>query len=132
MALRFETRAGDVSYRLYADGNRNGVRAADISAGVDRAIGPGERLGDLFAGVTFARDPSTPPIDGAGDAGSSTDPIRFGASNLASFTPSGTATAGTAYLAGRGPAQCAVRVLGVTGRVRLLCYRPADGQWTAP
>jgi hypothetical protein len=33
------------------------------------------------------------------------------------------------YVRGRGGQQFAVRIFGQTGRVRLLQYRVADGQW---
>jgi hypothetical protein len=53
------------------------------------------------------------------------DPIRFGRSNMVSFSPEGTATPGTFYLAGE-YFQAAVRVNGMTSRVRVLVYR---GRW---
>jgi hypothetical protein len=47
-----------------------------------------------------------------------------------SFTPSGTATSGTIYIRGRDGSQFAVRVLGATGRTRVLRYLPARKEWT--
>jgi hypothetical protein len=46
------------------------------------------------------------------------------------MTPDGTATAGTLYLHGR-RSQFAVRILGTTGRVRVLEYRAEQHQWLA-
>jgi hypothetical protein len=63
--------------------------------------------------------PAPPPDSGILDT---EDPIRFGRSNILSFSPLGTATPGTFYLAGEG-VQAAVRVTGPSARVRLLVCR---------
>jgi hypothetical protein len=65
--------------------------------------------------------PAIPPERGVltGDA------IRFGRSDILSFSPLGTATPGTFYLSGDG-AQAAVRVTGGSARVRLMIWR---GSW---
>ena len=62
--------------------------------------------------------PAIPPDTGF----LSGDPIQFGSSDLLSFSPIGTATAGTFYLAGEG-AQAAVRVTPGSARVRLMICR---------
>ena len=51
------------------------------------------------------------------------DALRIGGSELLSFSPTGTATSGTLYLAGRTGLQYAVRVLGATGRIRTVDLR---------
>ena len=48
---------------------------------------------------------------------------------LFSFTPLGTSSSGTFYLTARDGSRFAVRVLGATGRARLLHYVPASGEW---
>jgi len=125
-AIRFERLAdGNVQYAVYADGNSNGVRSEDIRSGRDRLVSgpfpltggaPGVRVG-INEGV-----PAIPPDDGdlAGD------PVRFGRSDILSFSPIGTATPGTFYLAGD-VAQAAVRVNGGSARVRLMVWR--GGKW---
>jgi prepilin-type N-terminal cleavage/methylation domain-containing protein len=125
-AIRFERQPdGDVQYAVYADGNSNGVRSEDIRSGRDRLVSgpfpltggaPGVRVG-INEGV-----PAIPPDDGdlAGD------PVRFGRSDILSFSPVGTATPGTFYLAGD-VAQAAVRVNGGSARVRLMVWR--GGKW---
>ena len=65
--------------------------------------------------------PAIPPDRGT----LSGDPIRFGRSDILSFSPLGTATPGTFYLVGDG-AQAAVRVTGGSARVRLMVWR---GNW---
>jgi hypothetical protein len=101
------------------------VRRADITRGRDVCT-PAVTLSDLYTGVAIAVDASLPDPDGG--PGSS-DPVRFGASDLASFTPAGTATAGTVFLRTSGGVQFAVRVAGVTARTRVLRYESGRRQW---
>ena len=54
------------------------------------------------------------------------DPVRFGRSNMLSFSPLGTATPGTFYLTNE-RVQAAVRVSPGSGRVRLMVYQ--GGKW---
>jgi prepilin-type N-terminal cleavage/methylation domain-containing protein len=127
-AIRFEVDSGGSStFSLYVDGNYNGVLATDIRSGTDRRIegpfrldggAPGVRVG-ILPGV-----PAIPPDSGTLDT---SDPIRFGRSNMVSFSPDGTATPGTFYLAGEG-IQAAVRVNAMTSRVRLMVCRKG-GRW---
>jgi hypothetical protein len=125
-AIRFERRPDGVYYSLYVDGNANGIATGDIAGGIDSLIeGP-------FLLTTGAPDvkvailpgtPAIPPDSGLLDTG---DPIRFGRSDTLSFSPLGTATPGTFYLAGVG-AEAAVRVTPATARVRIMVCR--GGRW---
>ena len=125
-AIRFERRAGGgVFYAVYADGNANGVLSADIAKGVDRRVAGPFPLWGANAGVRVAINPGVPALPP--DRGLlSGDPVRFGRSDILSFSPLGTATPGTFYLAGD-VAQAAVRVTGGSARVRLMIWR--GGRW---
>ena len=125
VGLHFETVAGDVVFRPYADGNGNGVRTAEIRSGVDPALGPAERIGDTHTGVRFGLLPGIPDLEGV--AGSA-DGVRIGGSGILSLSPTGGATSGTLYLHGR-RRQYAVRILGATGRVRVFHYDSGARQW---
>jgi hypothetical protein len=59
-----------------------------------------------------------PSLDGGPPLSEGADPVRIGGSILA-FSPTGSGTSGTLYLASADRRQFAVRVLGATGRVRL-------------
>ena len=120
VAIRFGDGSSAYEFTVYVVGNRNGVRTRDIERQVDRPLGRSERLRDNFPGVTIGLLP---------DIGIARDPVQIGASSLMTFTPSGTATSGTVYIRGRGPVQYAVRVLGVTGRTRVLRYEAETGVW---
>jgi prepilin-type N-terminal cleavage/methylation domain-containing protein len=121
-AIRFEKREGVDYYSTYQDGNGNGVRAVDITAGIDRRISGPLRLDANTSGVRVGINPGVPappPETGTLDP---SDPIRFGPSNMLSFSPLGTATPGTFYLAGQ-TLQAGVRVTGGSSRVRLMVCR---------
>ena len=110
MALRFAAEAGRPAFATYVDGNHNGVRSTDIETGIDTRLEPPLALSDLFPGVTISSS-------------------SFGPSGILSFTPAGTATPGTLYLLGRDGSRYAVRVLGATGRTRVLQYDAATREF---
>jgi hypothetical protein len=120
-AIRFESGPAGDTYSIYVDGNGNGVRSAEIRTGTDRLVeGPFPLTGGApSVHVGFLPSvPAVPPARGT----LSGDPIRFGRSNMLSFSPLGTATPGTFYLAGDG-VQAAVRVTPGSARVRLMIWR---------
>jgi hypothetical protein len=125
-AIRFEQTPAGAFVSVYQDGNHNGVLSADISRGTDKRISGPRRLDSGASSVRIAIHPGTPappPDRGLLDT---RDPIRFGRSEMLSFTPLGGATPGTFYLAGEG-VQAAVRVTGDSSRVRVMIYR--KGAW---
>jgi prepilin-type N-terminal cleavage/methylation domain-containing protein len=130
VGLRFEPRGASIVVVAYSDGNGNGVRTADIARGVDLPLGPAERLEDLFGEVGYGLlDNVVDPDTGSAISG---DPIRLGSTDILSFAPSGSATSGTIYVRGAGRQQCAVRVLGGTGRVRMMRFDARTRRWAAP
>lgn len=126
VALRFQPATPDYLFTSFVDGNGNGIRSADIAGGIDLAVGVPRRLCDEFASVHFGLEIGRPDVDGVRNA--SADGVRIGASRILSLSPDGTATSGTLYLQGR-RAQYAVRILGATGRTRVLKYDTGAGTW---
>ena len=118
VALRFEETASGIAFRMYLDGNGNGIRAADIAANVDPPLDSPMLLSDQFPGVAIAV---------SGSAGS--DPVRLGSTNILSFTPLGTSTTGSIYVRGREQSQYVVRILGTTGRTRIQRFVEQLGAW---
>jgi hypothetical protein len=121
VAIRFDR--DPLGYRMatYMDRNHNGVRTRDIEAGIDPQVEAPVRLFQLFPGVDFAL-----VLEGRAD-----DPIQLGNTTLLSFGPTGTASSGSVYVRGRDGSQYAVRVLGATGRTRLLRYDDRRHAWSA-
>jgi type II secretion system GspH-like protein len=116
VALVFVADADTYTVAAYSDGNGNGVRTRDIAAGIDPLVEAPVRFSDLFPHVSlFLSDPPEAPAPDA--------------TVLMSFSPVGTASSRTLYVRGRDHSQYAVRVLGATGRTRLLRYVDATQQW---
>ena len=126
VAIQFTQVGSGYTYAAYRDGNHNGVRTREIQSGADPPVGSAERLPDHFAAVDFGVQAGLPAVDGGALPGG--DPIKLGASNLASFSSNGTATAGSVYVRGR-HAQYVVRIFGTTGKVRILKFDRAANQW---
>jgi prepilin-type N-terminal cleavage/methylation domain-containing protein len=131
VGLRFVAAGGAFAMRAYADGNRNGLRSAEIASGVDPPLGLPDRLDELFPGVSFGFIPGASLIDGTA-VSPGDDPIRLGTTNTVIYSPLGTSSSGTVYVRGRGRWQFAVVVLGATGRGRVLEFDPVARKWTAP
>lgn len=128
-AIRFERGADDTwFYALYADGNHNGVLSADIKRGLDRRVGEPRRLDAGAPGVFVGIHPNVPAVPPDSGTLDPARPVQFGSAAMLSFSPLGTATPGTFYLAGEAR-QAAVRVTPGTARVRLLVWS-GGRQWT--
>jgi hypothetical protein len=126
VGLLFDRVGSRWTFRVCVDGNGDGVRRAQVSAGTDACLDGPIVLERLFPGLEVAVEEHLPGPDG--EAGSA-DAVRFGRSDLASFSPEGNATAGTLFLRSRLGRQYAVRVGNVTGRIRLLRYDPGTRAW---
>jgi hypothetical protein len=129
VALRFEPVGRDYRFGEYVDGNGDGVRTADIGSRVDPELSRPRMLRDEFPDVFFGLLPGVPDLNGSRSA-SRGDGVRLGAGRILTMGPDGTATSGTLYLHGRNQ-QYAIRVLGATGRTRLLRFDQGTGQWIA-
>lgn len=125
--LRFEGSTPDYRITSVEDGNGNGLRTLEILRGIDRTLSEPERLDGHFSGVAFGILDDVPEADGG--PATSADGVRLGVSKILSLNGDGTATSGTLYVHGRQRTQYAVRVLGVTGRVRVLKFDFAIGRW---
>jgi hypothetical protein len=129
VALVFQWSGRDFRFAMFADGNYDGVRAADMAAGIDRQVSAWVLIGDQFPRAAFGIVPGvSDPDSGAMLTGS---PLKLGGSSVLSFGPAGSATSGTVYLRGPAEQQYAVRLLGATGRSRLLRFNFRERRWTA-
>lgn len=131
VGIQFVGKSDGDWFRTYVDGNRNGVRSRDISQGLDQPISAEERLDHRFTGVGFGIHPGVIGLD-TGERFDVNDPIQIGPSTIMSFSPNGSTTAGTVFIRGGSGNQFAVRVLGATGRTRILAFNFADGTWRTP
>lgn len=130
VGIRFDCDNAGYGWTVYADGNGNGVRSADIAGGIDVPLGGRTSMPATIPGVDFGAVAGVPQWDSAIAVGD--DPIRLGSSDLLSFSPDGTSSSGTVYLMGRGGHMWAVRVLGATARIRLGHFDRARQAWVLP
>jgi type II secretory pathway pseudopilin PulG len=124
-AIVFDGLAPEVGWRLCEDGDRDGVSRADINSGADPCEALSQPLSYRFSKVGVGYLPGVPSPDGELNA----PPLKFGAAQMATFTPAGTSSSGTIAILGAGSAQWAVRVSGVTGRTRTLRFDPGSKVW---
>lgn len=127
VGMAFQPAGTGFRYGTFADGNRNGLRAADISQGVDQQVTPWESLNDHFPGAAFGILPQVTDPDTGSPVGG--NPLKLGGSSLLSFGPSGGATSGTLYVRGSSRQQYAVRILGATGRSRVMRFDFLARRW---
>ena len=110
VALRLTGTPRDATLATVVDGNRNGVLQADILTGIDAPAATSAVLASLFRDIRFS------PVSAAG--------------TVLSFSPIGTSSSGTITVEGRNGARFGVRLLGTTGRARVLRYDWTDGAWS--
>jgi len=114
-------------YRLYKDGNGNGIRKKDIENNIDKPLTGYRRIEfteHIKPGILSKnlREPETNE-----KINNPEDPIKFGGSNICSFSPYGASTPGSIYFTDKKKLQGVVRVYPTSGKIRILYYR--QGNW---
>lgn len=129
VAVRLAVVDDRTAVQLFVDGNGNGVLQKDIDRHVDLQLTAQEWLDDHARDVSLRINQDIDEVSGGTPLAPGDDPLRIGNTALLSFSPLGSATSGTLYVAAhRGP-QMAIRVYGPTGRVRVLMFDAQARQW---
>jgi hypothetical protein len=129
VAVRIELVGERTQLRLYADGNGNGVLQRDIDRGIDAPLTPQVWLDEQTRDISLRVNQAITDVGGSSAIEPGDDPLRIGNTSLLAFSPLGSATSGTLYVAAhRGP-QLAIRVFGATGRVRVLMFDAQTRRW---
>ena len=132
VGVKWISNAGDLVLSVYQDGNGDGVRTADIKKGIDRLVAGPYWLGARYPGIDFSFVPGMNGTDPSGDPiGNLADPIRFGKSNICSFSPVGHASPGTVYLSNRKKRQAAVRVTPANAKIQIWTWHGKKMKWIA-
>jgi hypothetical protein len=130
VGLKFRKNGDRYEWALYADGNGNGVRTADIASGVDKYLGayyPWTRNDALPGIMTGTRVPD--PSDPGHYLDRIEDPVRFNNSDICSFSPMGESTPGSIYIWDSHDGMAVLRVFGRTAKLRSLYYRRGEKDW---
>ncbi|MEO8190296.1 MAG: GspH/FimT family pseudopilin [Acidobacteriota bacterium] len=128
VGLKFLRNGDRYEWTIYADGNGNGVRTADIARGIDRPIARFEWTHQDVHPMIL-RDIRVPDPAGSGFLDRTDDPIRFNGSDICSFSPIGESTPGSVYLSDGRNRMAVVRVFGRTAKMRTLYYRRGERTW---
>ena len=129
VAVRLELVGDRTQFRLFSDGNGNGVLLRDIDRGIDPPLAPPEWLDAQARDISLRVNQTITDVSGTLTIEPGDDPLRIGSTSLLTFTPVGSATSGTLYVAARQGPQMAIRVFGATGRVRVLMFDAQARQW---
>lgn len=129
VALQIDVSGGRTCFRLFVDGNGNGVLQRDIDSGTDPAIGGVEWLDQHARGVALRINQTVPDIGGGPPLKPGDNPLRIGRTSIVAFSPLGSSTSGTLYLAAPQGPQVAIRLYGATGRTRVLTFNRTDYRW---
>ena len=129
VAVRIELVGERTQLRVYVDGNGNGVLQRDIDRGIDAPLTPQVWLDEQIPDMSLRVNQTITDVGGSSTIKPGDDPLRIGNTSLLAFSPLGSATSGTLYIAAhRGP-QMAIRVFGATGRVRVLMFDAQTRLW---
>ena len=130
VGVKWISSGGDLVLSVYQDGNGNGVTTADIRTGVDRLVGGPYWLRGKYPGISFSFVPGFDGLDpGGAPIGSVTDPLRFGRSDICSFSPIGKASPGTVYLSNKKRRQAAVRVTPANAKIQSFTRHGKSLKW---
>ncbi len=129
VAVRVELMDGRTAVQLFTDGNGNGVLQRDIDRRIDPPLTGREWLDEHGREVSLRINQPVTDVAGATALEAGDDPLRIGNTSLVSFSPLGSSTSGTMYVAARRGPQMAIRIYGATGRMRVLMFDAQARQW---
>lgn len=130
VGVKWISSGGDLVLSVYQDGNGNGVTTADIKKGVDRLVAGPYWFRSKYPGISFSFVPGFDDLDpGGAPIGPLTDPLRFGRSDICSFSPLGKASPGSVYLSNRKRRQAAVRVTPANAKIQIFTWHGKSLKW---
>jgi type II secretory pathway pseudopilin PulG len=130
VGVKWTSGGGDLVLSVYQDGNGDGVTTADIKKGIDRLVAGPYWMHGKYPGITFSFVPGFNGLDPDGaPIGSLTDPLRFGRSDICTFSPIGKASPGSVYLSNRKRRQAAVRVTPTNAKIQIFTWHGKSLKW---
>jgi prepilin-type N-terminal cleavage/methylation domain-containing protein len=130
--LFFDSLEEGWAWFVVRDGNGNGLRTSEVRSGTDETLSGPHRMEDrmLGVGLGFPGDsaiPRIPPRRGVIE--DLEDPVKFGRSNLVSFSPLGSSSSGTLYVSDRSNKLYGVVLFGPTARIRVWRFDVRERRW---
>ncbi len=112
------------------DGDGDGVRTRDLRSNRDVITDTYFELECAPVEIGFVEGHRLPDPSGRGSLkGNLDDPVRGGVSDIITFTPHGTARCASIYLSDQHSSMRVVRILGQSGRIRVLEWKQGDRLW---
>ena len=130
VGVKWISTAGDLVLSVHQDGNGNGVTTADVRNGVDRLVAGPYWLRGKYPGISFSFAPGFDDLDpGGAPIGDLRDPLRFGRSDICSFSPLGKASPGSVYLSNGKRRQAAVRITPSNAKIQIFTWHGKSLKW---
>ncbi len=130
VGVKWTNGGGDLVLSVHQDGNGNGVTTADVKKGIDRLVAGPYWMHGKYPGITFSFVPGFNGLDpGGAPIGSLADPLRFGKSDICTFSPLGKASPGSVYLSNRKSRQAAVRVTPANAKIQIFTWHGKSLKW---
>lgn len=128
--VRWVAADGDLTLQVFDDRDGDGVRTDDIRKGIDTAASAPLSVKSRWPKVSVgfipgftARDPKGNPV------GNLSDPIRFGSSDIASFSPLGDCSPGSIWLGDGRRRQSLVRLTPGTAKISIYEWAASRREW---
>ena len=127
--IKFTGSGNKWTITVYDDGDGDGIRNDDIRNLIETIVGhPKPLMPQLQVAriglLPFAiKDPDGDPLP------PSKSPVQFGTADICSFSPIGAGTPGSIYVTDDVGGLYCIRVLGASGRVRILRYDANRKKW---
>lgn len=112
-------------FRRCEDQDGDGLLRLDLAAGIDTCEGEARSIDAWYPRTTIDRASTVPDLSGQMTGAA----VAFGASGIASFSPLGSSSSGSVTVMTRGGRHYAVRVAGVTGRIRVVRFSVETRRW---
>jgi prepilin-type N-terminal cleavage/methylation domain-containing protein len=130
VGVKWISTGGDLVLSVHQDGNGNGVTTADVRKGVDRLVAGPYWLRGKYPGISFSFVPGFDDLDpGGAPIGDLRDPLRFGRSDICSFSPLGKASPGSVYLSNGKRRQAAVRITPSNAKIQIFTWHGKSLKW---
>ena len=125
VGVKWITVAGDIQFAIYEDGNGNGVLSEDIRTKTDRLVEGPFSMHGRYPHIEFQFLPGFIALDPGGNpVGDLADPIRFGHSDICTFSATGRSSPGSVYLSDGHRRQALVRISPGTSRIQVYEWIP--------
>lgn len=130
VGIKWTSVGGDVTFAIYQDMNGNGVLSEEIRKGIDVLVEGPVSMKRRYPGIDFSFLPGFAAPDPNGDRITNlSDPIKFGAGDICTFSPLGDASPGSVYLSNGRNRQGLVRISPTTARIQIFEWESGRKAW---